>query len=179
MIRFTRRWRMAILVAVAMGLSGVASAEEGTVKAVASWEGRGQIFQIEPTKAIFMGAFSGIMYVETGSGALDALLMLCPGSQEIDLDDYTTLADGYCTFEHPSGDRVFAKWHCAGEVGACMGNMTLTGGTGAYEGITGGGEMSVRTVLADMAANLESGSIVRSAAGLAVWPKLDYRIPER
>ncbi|MDX1433552.1 MAG: hypothetical protein R3286_14005 [Gammaproteobacteria bacterium] len=179
MNRAARLRRALVAVSLAAGLAGAAHAQEGTAKALASWEGQGQIFQIEPTKAIFMGAFNGILYVETGDEALDALLMLCPGSQEISLDDYTTIASGYCTFEHASGDRVFAKWHCAGEVGACNGNMTLTGGTGAFEGITGGGEMSVRTVLADMAANLESGSIVRSAAGLAVWPKLDYRIPAR
>lgn len=179
MKRITRLWRMLALMAALIGVHVAASAEEGTVKALAPWHGQGQIFHIGPTKVIFMGAFSGIMYVETGDKALDALLMQCPGSQEISLDDYTTIASGYCSFEHAGGDRVFAKWHCAGEVGGCEGNMTLTGGTGEFEGITGSGSMRVRTVLSDMAANLENGSVVRSASGLAVWPKLDYRIPAR
>ena len=178
----TRRWRAipaAAAIAVFMAIGGAATAEEGSVKALAPWEGQGQIFHIGMAEVLFVGAFHGIMYVQTGEDALDALLMLCPGTQEISLDDLTTIANGYCTFENPSGDRVFAKWYCAGEVGACQGKMTLTGGTGKYEGITGSGEMTVRTVLSDMAANVESGSVVRSATGLAVWPKLVYRIPER
>jgi hypothetical protein len=178
----TRLWRAlpaAVAFAALTALAGAATADDGSVKALAPWDGQGQIFHIGPAQALFVGAFDGIMYVQTGEDALDALLMLCPGSQEISLDDLTTIANGYCTFENADGDRVFAKWYCAGEVGACQGQMTLTGGTGKFEGITGSGEMKVRTVLSDMAANVESGSVVRSATGLAVWPKLDYSIPER
>ena len=154
-------------------------ADSGTVSAMAPWEGQGRLFQIGPNRVLFTGAYSGILYVQSGEGELDALLMLCPGTQEIDLDDGTTISAGYCSFESAEGDRVFAKWNCAGEVGACTGRMILTGGTGEFEGISGSGEMVARTVLADMAASLDSGSVIRSAAGLAVWPELTYRIPEK
>lgn len=158
-------------------LSTVAQAEEGTASAMAPWQGEGQLFQIGPEQVMFVGAFNGIMYVQTGENSLDALLMLCPAAQELNLEDGTTQSEGYCTFQNQSGDKVFAKWECSGKVGACSGEMVLTGGTGEFSGIHGGGAMMARSVLSELAANLENGSLVRSAAGLIVWPELKYSIP--
>ena len=179
MNRLFHRWLAASAALTLLGTIGSAQAEEGTVEAMAPWEGEGQVFQIAPEKVIFMGAFNGIVYLQQGEGALDAMIMLCPGTQETNLKDQSTKSTGYCTFQGASGDRVFARWDCEGKAGGCNGRMTLTGGTGQFEGITGGGEMAARTVLADLAANLESGSVVKSAAGLVVWPKLSYKIPEK
>jgi hypothetical protein len=163
--------------AIFASLSAVAQAEEGTVRAMAPWQGEGQLYQVGPEQVVFVGAFSGIMYVQKGEDALDALLMLCPAAQELDLQDGVTESKGFCTFQNASGDKVFAKWECKGKVGACAGEMVLTGGTGEYSGIHGGGAMTARSVLSELAANLDSGSVVRSAAGLIVWPELKYVIP--
>ena len=61
--------------------------------------------------------------------------------------------------------------------GACAGELTITGGTGKFEGISGGGPMLVRAALAETAASQSSGAVIRGAAGLAVWPELKYKIP--
>jgi hypothetical protein len=37
--------------------------------------------------------------------------------------------------------------------------------------------MMVRTVIAQMAANMESGAAISGAAGLVIWPNLSYKIP--
>jgi len=176
------KFKRLVLAATAIAMFAISShvvyADQGTVSAMAPWQGEGQLYQVGPEQALFVGAFNGIMYVQTGKDSLDALLMLCPGAQTLNLENGTTESDGFCTFEDPSGDRVFAKWKCTGKLGACKGVMTLTGGTGRFKGISGGGDMVARSVLSKLAGNLESGSIIRSAAGLVVWPELSYSIPE-
>jgi hypothetical protein len=39
--------------------------------------------------------------------------------------------------------------------------------------------MTVRTVASDLSADAARGEVVRTAAGLAVWPALSYRYPTR
>jgi hypothetical protein len=176
------KFKRLVLAATTLAMFTISShavyAEKGTVSAMAPWQGEGQIYQVGPERAMFLGAFSGIMYVQTGKESLDALLMLCPATQTLNLENGATESRGFCTFEGPSGDRVFAEWKCTGKRGGCKGVITLTGGTGRFKGISGGGDMVARSVLNKLAANLESGSVVRSAAGLVVWNELSYSIPE-
>jgi len=63
--------------------------------------------------------------------------------------------------------------------GTCEWAFTLTGGTGKFKGISGGGKIIVRAALAETAMDLSSGTVVRSAAGLAVWPEPKYNIPNK
>ncbi len=171
-----------LLIAIVSGHAFVSSAiaEEGTVKILAPWESEGQVFLVAPDKMLFQGAADGIMYIEDGEGALDAVTFTCPGTNTIDVEKKTTEASGHCIITGGSeGDAVFAKYECKGKPGGCKGKFTITGGTGKYEGITGSGDMLVRTALVGLIADLESGSIVREAAGLAVWPNLKYKIPEK
>ncbi len=151
--------------------------EEGTVKMFAPWESSGQVYPVEPGKLLFQGRAEGIMYIESGEGALDAALFVCPGRREISIADGKVEASGQCIIDGASGGTVFAKFQCIGQLGACAGNFTLTGGTGEFKGITGEGDMLVRTVLSQMAADLKSGTTVSGAAGLAIWPNLTYKIP--
>jgi hypothetical protein len=37
--------------------------------------------------------------------------------------------------------------------------------------------MLVRTAVMGLATDVKSGDVIRAAAGLAVWPKLTYKIP--
>jgi hypothetical protein len=53
----------------------------------------------------------------------------------------------------------------------------LTGGTGALEGITGEGDLVVRTALSSMVEDAEAGTLTSSTEGLAVWPELRVRVP--
>jgi hypothetical protein len=58
----------------------------------------------------------------------------------------------------------------------CSGEFTITGGTGSMAGITGGGPIRLQSAFAHAA--LVPGSIVdQTAAGLALWPALSYKLP--
>ena len=153
------------------------AAEEGTVKILAPWQSGGQVFRVEPGKLLFQGQAEGIMYIESGEGALDAALFVCPGRREISIADGKVEASGRCIIRGADGGTVFAKFSCSGSPGACAGRFMLTGGTGKFKGITGEGDMLVRTVLSQMAADLQSGATISGAAGLAIWPNLSYKIP--
>ena len=173
-------WPLIISAVMGCATTSSAIAEEGTVKILAPWESEGQVYWIGPDTIMFQGAAEGIMYIERGEGSLDTAEIVCPGTNVIDAKKKTTKASGHCIISGADeGDVVFAEYECKGKPGGCKGKFTITGGTGKFEGITGSGEMLVRTALLNLVANLDSGSLIQDAAGLAVWPKLRYKIPEK
>jgi hypothetical protein len=159
--------------------SQVALGEERTVQAMVPWQGSGEVFVVAPEKLMILASFPGIMYLQGTQGALDAAVMLCPAVQTLDIKSKRAEASGHCTLTAAGDDVVYSAWKCTGVQGACEGEFTLTGGTGKFTGITGGGKMTVRAALAETAASLSSGGVVRGAAGLAVWPTLKYTIPAK
>jgi hypothetical protein len=150
---------------------------EQTIKAFASWQGRGQIFETGPTRATFVGSFTGMVFVETEKGPLDAGFMVCPAIVDIDLSDGSQQGKGRCTITGKDGERAYAEVSCKGvHLVGCDGDFTFTGGTGRFEGITGGGPVTIRSGLHEAAAG--AGNIVQeSAGGIIVWPKLTYKLP--
>ena len=166
-----------VLAAAVFGAAGMAqAAEEGTVKILAPWQSTGDVYQIGENELLFTGKGTGIMYIENGEGALNAAVFVCPGSREISLDSGKSVAHGRCIISSGEG-KVFAKYRCEGKMGICKGPFTLTGGTEKFAGITGEGEIIVRTELGGIVVDMKSGDAVRGAAGLAVWPSLKYKIP--
>ena len=168
----------AACLAIAVGLTTPSmAAEEATIEAFSAWQGRGQIFPTGVNQATFVGAFSGMIYVETEQGPLDAGFMVCPAMFEIDLQNGTQAGNGRCTITAKDGGRVFAEWTCTGvHLIGCNGELKLTGGTDRFEGITGGGPMVVRSGLRNLAA-MPGNTIQESAAGIAIWRQFHYSIP--
>ena len=157
--------------------SNGSAAEEGTVTVMSPWQGSGQVYEVAPNRRLVLAEYAGIMYIETGEGSLDTAIMLCPAVQTIDTTTKESGAHGHCVISDANKNLVYSEWTCEGAVGACEGDFKITGGTGEFEGITGGGRMLVRTALVETAIDLSSGSVVQDAAGLAVWPELKYKIP--
>jgi hypothetical protein len=165
--------------ALLAGLAGTAAAaEEGAASALATWAGQGRLFQTGEKQALFVGAFQGVMFVENGQGILHAARILCPGSMDVDLGSGDQKGEGRCIITGRSGDRVFARWTCAGpHLRGCNGRFTLTGGTGKFLGITGESEFVVKTVVHELVPGSGAEDVREAAGGLAVWPELRYRIP--
>jgi hypothetical protein len=157
--------------------TGPASVKEVTVKVLAPWQGKGEVFQVGPDTLLLLGTFEGIMYIERGEGSLDAAIFTCPSTTRIRQFADTLDSKGWCTMTSEEGDLAFAEFECAGPRDACRGEFRVTGGTGALTGITGEGEVVVRTALRGMAEDAQSGSLISNAEGLAVWPALTLRIP--
>jgi hypothetical protein len=154
------------------------AAEEGTVRATSSWVADGRYYEIKEDQALFVGAFAGVMFVETKTGAMDSAQLLCPAMVEVNLTDGTQSGEGRCIITTRSNDKVYATWRCAGEHGTgCAGTFSLTGGTGRFTGITGSSAFEVRSQYLALAAKPGDTSVQGSAAGVAVWPALTYKIP--
>jgi hypothetical protein len=154
------------------------AAEEGAASALATWAGQGRLFQTGEKQALFVGAFQGVLFIENGQGILHAARILCPGSMDVDLGTGDQKGEGRCIVTGRSGDRLFARWTCAGpHLRGCNGKFTLTGGTGKFLGITGESEFVVKTVVQEISPGSGPVDIKEAMGGLAVWPELRYRIP--
>jgi hypothetical protein len=175
---YSLRW-LIVSTLLCVPLAGATyAAEEGTVRATSSWIAEGRYFQVQEELALFVGAFAGVMYVETKQGAMDAAQLLCPGMIEINLNDGQQSGEGRCLITARDSAKVYAIWRCAGEhLSGCTGTFTLSGGTGRFKGITGHSAFEVRSEIAELAATAGEQSVAGTASGVAVWPALTYKIP--
>ncbi|MFX0203369.1 MAG: hypothetical protein ACFFCW_45280 [Candidatus Hodarchaeota archaeon] len=165
---------MLLVVVCAIPVQG----EEGSVKALAAWQGKGELFKIGEKQGLFVGRFGGIMFIEKGEEDLDAANFICPANMEVNLENGFQAAQGRCTITGRTGDQVFAEFHCKGvHLKGCKGQFKLTGGTGKFKGITGESDFLVRAALVDQKVEIATSSVHETALGLAVWPELRYKIP--
>jgi hypothetical protein len=169
---------LATAIFAAAGAPATTAAENATVKASAAWVGQGRIFQTGENNALFLGAFGGVLYVESEEGKLDAVELICPGTVDIELKSGAQEGSGKCIVTDEDGDRVFADWVCSGpELLGCKGTFTLTSGTGKFQGITGKSPLKARTAFSAIVIDLKSGAVAKSGAGLLVLPELTYKLP--
>ena len=69
----------------------------------------------------------------------------CIGSAKVIKGEYKEF--GLCTYTRPDGDQIYMSYEGTGKMGAgAKGTMTIVGGTGKFEGMTGSGEWA-RTYL--------------------------------
>jgi hypothetical protein len=173
------RTRVAILSALLImsAVLSVARAAEHSVRAVAPWEGRMRIYVMGEQQALALGVFTGRLKAEPETSPLHGAELLCPGSVDLDYAANTVRGNGHCAITTASQERLFARWMCTGVPERnCAGRFVLTGGTGAYQGVTGSGDLSLQLTLADLTRlnRLESEYDVK---GLATWTTLQYRTP--
>ena len=169
---------LATAVFATAGAPAASAGEKATVKASAAWVGQGRIFRTGLNDALFLGAFGGVLYVETEEGKLDAVDMICPGTVDIELKSGAQEGSGHCAITDEEGDQVFATWTCDGkQLMGCKGTFTLTSGTGKFEGITGKSPLKARTAFTEIVVDLKSGAVAESGAGLLVLPELTYTLP--
>lgn len=177
----TRTSRVGLFLGLAMAMASTiapAAAEtEQTIKAFAAWQGRGQMFETGPDRATFVGSFSGMVFVESEKGPLNAGYMTCPAIIDVNILDGTQEGKGRCTITAEDGSRAYGEIVCKGvHLVGCDGDFKFTAGTERFKGITGGGPVTVRSGLKDFA--MGDGNIVQeSAGGIIVWPKLTYKLP--
>lgn len=178
MIRRIIPMALAAAIITAIGAPATTAAEENTVKASAAWIGKGRIFQTGEDTAVFLGAFGGVLYVESQEGKLDAVELICPGTFDIELKSGDQEGTGNCIITDKDGDRVFAEWACDGQkMVSCKGSFKLTSGTGKFQGITGKSPLRARTSLSEIVVDLKSGAVAEAGAGLLVLPELKYKLP--
>jgi len=166
------------VMAVAVGLCRSASAaEEATVKAFSAWQGQGNTFQTGEKEATFIGVFTGRMYVETEKGPIESGQMVCPAAIKIGLEDGKQRGSGECTITAKDGTQIYAEISCTGVyLVGCNGDFKLTGGTGRFKGISGGGKVIIRSSFREITA-VAKGATKEEGAGILYLQELHYKIP--
>ena len=177
MTRIFSMLALLILGGITFSTAPAAAQEEQTIKAFAAWQGRGQVFETGPSRATFVGSFSGMVFVETQKGPLDAGFMTCPAFLDLNVEDGTQEGKGRCTIVGKDGSRVYAEIACKGvHLVGCDGQFTITGGTERFKGITGGGPITIRSGLQEVAVS-GGNTVQESAGGIIIWPELKYKLP--
>ena len=155
-----------------------AYAAEGTVEAIVPWEGQGRVFSVSSNTVMFLGSLTGVMYLENVDGDMHEAFVVCPIVQEINMETGASVGNGRCEITQSADTVAYANISCKGRPGECAGVFTLIDGEGEWAGITGSGELSVRSPIRTLIADLPSGAVLRVASGLAVIKNLNYSIPE-
>lgn len=167
------------ILATTASVDAIARAEEETVKAVATWKSRSFAFPVGQDQVYLVGVYSGTFYVDDGKGALHAASIVCPATAEGDLKSMTKTGQGRCILTDEDGNRVYARFTCKGDLEGCRGPFTIVGGTGKFDGITGDGEMISRILVRQMTAVTGFQSAEQEGEGIATWPSLTYRVPDK
>ena len=164
-----------LFVVVFAGLQ--AHAAEKTVKAMATWQAQGLVTQVDKDQALMVGALMGALFIDGGHGQLDASSLICPGSIVLNLNTGARSGQGRCVITDKEGDKIYAKWSSRGNEKGMKGPFNFVGGTGKFMGISGDNSWILRIAMRAMAGAVSDDSFQQVAAGLAVWPKLHYKLP--
>jgi hypothetical protein len=169
----------AVLLLVVLAAGGVprAHAEEHTIQATAPWTARARVFVTGARQAFLQGVFSGLLSVQGAASALDGAELVCPTAVDADYGANSQRGEGRCVITPRSGDRIFARWTCTGTPDqGYAGRFVLIGGTGAYQGVTGEGDFTLRITLFDLT-GFDRLEAEYELTGVATWPALTYRTP--
>lgn len=162
---------------IVAGSAGGLQAEEQTAHATAAWKGRARTYLTGPQQVFLLGVFGGRLAVGDGRRSLDGAELVCPAAFDADYATNRQTGEGRCIATTATGERLFARWTCAGEPDhGCAGRFVLTGGTGAFQGVTGESEFTLQ-LLASRLDRLEQREAEYDLAGLAEWPAFTYRTP--
>lgn len=179
--RRSRRRIAAILLAtvvpaIAM-LSPAARAAEESISAFSVWQGSGPLLQTGEKQATFIGVFAGDVYVETERGPLATGSMACSAVVEIDLASGGQNGTAHCAFRADDESAIYAALTCSGiHMVGCDGDFVITGGTGRFAGISGGGPSTIRGNFHEF--KVQAGQPVQEAVtGIIYWPELRYTLP--
>ena len=174
-----RGWTFAALALAAafVLLNREAAAEKRTLRAFSAWQAEGELLQTGPNEATFLATLAGRLYFDTDQGPVDAGAMVCPFVVRINLKNNTQAGSGSCAITGPKGNRAYLDLRCTGvPLVGCSGDSTLTGGTGPFEKVTGGGRFVVRSDLHELTTHPDA-MIKDTFSGIIFWPALSYKIP--
>jgi len=172
-----RSYFISAMALVLLNVSPVHAAEQETLQAIIPWEAEGRVFQVDTSTMMFLGAVTGVMYVESSRGEMHEAFVMCPLIQKLHLETGDTEGVAHCEISVSPEDVVYADLSCSGEVGNCQGTFTLIDGEGKFAGISGTGTVRIRSPMHALISDLAGGAVVRVASGLIVIKDLEYRIP--
>jgi hypothetical protein len=162
---------------MALPPSQAAAGEEVVISAFMAWEGEGQVVRTAADQATFVGSFSGIVYVNTENGPVEAGQMVCPAVVRIDRESGEQTGNGNCTMTAADGAQLFSELACTGvHLVGCGGEMKLIGGSARFDGVSGSGAFTLRSSIQEV--EVSPSASTQAAHGIIFWPNLHYKLPD-
>lgn len=178
------RMRAAALVACALAAAPstapIAAAEERSFAAFAPLMARGkQGITDEDGVTRMFGGLSGPLYAETSDGPRERGLLVCEFVLVIDSNTLAENGRADCDLTLPGeADAIEAIFECVGAMGeGCEGTFEITGGTGAYETASGGGDAVLRARQRTFGLGADN-EVIETVYAMAHFPKLTLNLPD-
>ncbi len=170
-------WFVVLLVLALFASAPLSAGEEDIVQAVIPWEAQGRLFRVDTNEVMYLGAMTGILYVESSEGDINEAFVMCPVTQTIDLESGKGNATAHCEISASGVDIAYARLTCEGDGNDCLGSFELVSGEGRFEGIRGKGSLRVRSPISALVTEVASGAELAVSSGLIIIRNLEYRIP--
>lgn len=153
-----------------------AAATDETIRAFSVWQTKGELTPGGEGDRVFNDIFTGLFYVDTQKGPVAAGDVSCKANVQIK-PDKTQKGSADCTITAKDGAQVFGRLSCSGVfLVGCSGKLVLTGGSGRFKGVTGGGTAIIRSEFADLwPQGNPPATDVKS--GIIYFPALRYQLP--
>jgi len=159
---------------IAFGQDAAAKTDQ-TIRAFSVWQTSGQV-PATAGSGVFEDTISGLFYIDTEKGPVAAGNLNCKARLEVK-PDKTQTGSADCTITAKDGAQVFGKLQCSGVfMVGCSGDLTFTGGSGRFQGVTGGGKAVVRSEFVDLPQQADAEPMAVKS-GIIYFAKLRYQLP--
>ena len=169
---------LAVLTILACASAQAVWAEEVRMSAFLVWDAEGHTVGTAPNIATFTGTLAGTLYVQTDEGPVETGIMVCPLVMDVGTEDGSQHGQGRCTFiaNDKKENVAYSELSCSGVFTlGCRGHYKFIAGTGRFKGITGGGDVVLRSDQKQFAVG-EATAATR-ARGIMYWHELHYTLP--
>ena len=162
------------------------SETEETIQGFSVWQAYGGLQATAAETNTYSATIIGRLYVNTDKGPIDSGILSCPIMVRVMRDDRGQSGSGTCTISTRDGGQVFLNLSCTGiYLVGCSGKATITGGSDRFKGITGNGTFTIRSDLAEPAAQQANnkpvkepiGALPSDIGGILFFEALSYKLP--
>lgn len=162
--------RRTLALGVILGSGPALAQDEAQVfNAFAVATASGTIVRAAEKQVMVVGTVRGPMFIETDEGPVPAGNMVCSASLRIDQKSRHQTGGGACTFTADDGAAAWGEWECAGyALVGCRGKLTLNGGAGRFQGVSGEGAMIWRPNAHELETQLD-GTTLQNTSGVVIW----------
>jgi hypothetical protein len=145
----------------------------------AAIDSKGLIVVTGPQSFRTLSTMTGDLFLDDGNGLLDTADVMCTSGMENDVANGLTEGSGECVITAPDGAQMYAVWHCQGTVMVgCDGDFQIVSGNNRYEGVTGGGLMSVKTMESELAPEDAVAGAEIAGRGFVIWDEFILTLPQ-
>lgn len=176
----TKKWLAGMIAGLTLGVfTGPALAQQSTMySGFAAIDSEGLVVVTGPDQFRTLSTMTGDLFLDDGNGLVDTADVMCTSSMDNDTATGTVEGTGECVMTAPDGAQMYALWSCKGEVlVGCDGDFQIVSGHDRFEGVTGGGLMTVRTMETAISGEDATAGAEIAGRGFVIWDEFFLNLP--